>query len=127
MLEAYIDLSELLPESGIAGRILALYAYDDGSNGTIYVLQCSDSEYESQFVDYASGEMCEEENLLLQERVLHELIHHVQKVSGAELRFTCRKFGEKEAYFLGGEFLKSHYFMDPLPNRNILSHMYSRC
>ena len=79
------------------------------------------------FIDYASGEMYKQENLVFQERLLHELIHHVQKVSGAEQRFTCRKFGEKEAYLLGGEFLKSHYFTDLLPNRYILAHMYSRC
>ncbi len=126
-LEAYIDVPELLPASGVDERILGLYAYDDGANGTIYILQCSESEYESEFIDHASGETCEEENLMFQERLLHELVHHVQRVSGAAQLFTCRKFGEKEAYLLGGKFFKSHYFTDPLPNRNILAHMYSRC
>ncbi len=126
-LEAYIDVPELLPASGVDERILGLYAYDDGANGTIYILQCSESEYESEFIDHESGETCEEENLMFQERLLHELVHHVQRVSGAAQLFTCRKFGEKEAYLLGGEFLKSHFFTDPLPNRYILAHMYSRC
>jgi len=67
------------------------------------------------------------DDLLFQERLLHELVHHVQHVNGAYDRFQCRAQGEREAYLLGGKFLKQHHAEDPLPNRNFWAAMYSRC
>jgi hypothetical protein len=36
--EAYLDYPKLLPADGVDERVIALYAFDDGLNGTIYVL-----------------------------------------------------------------------------------------
>lgn len=59
--------------------------------------------------------------------VLHELIHHAQFDSGAYDTYSCRNYGELEAYTLGGKYLKDRYVTDPLPNRDVREHMYSRC
>ena len=37
--EAYTDHPDKIPEGGIDDRIYALYAFEDGPNGTIYILQ----------------------------------------------------------------------------------------
>jgi len=91
-------------------RIWALYDMEGGANGIVYVVN-------DQPLD----------DVLFQERLLHELVHHVQRVNGAYDRFLCRAQGEREAYLLGGKFLKERHAEDPLPNRNFWAAMYSRC
>ena len=118
--EFYSDVPELIPAGEVDERVLALYAFDDGSYGTIYVRDCRN---EGAF-DFEE-EDCDDPAYL--ERLLHELVHHVQRFSGVLERFPCRNFGEKEAYLLGGRYLKARYFTDPLPNRNFWAHVYSRC
>ncbi len=45
-------------------------------------------------------------------------MHHVQRVCGAHESFPCRNFGERDAYDLGGRFLKRQNVENPIPNRN---------
>jgi len=105
-LEAYGGDPEAVPEGGIDDRIFSLYAFEDGPNGTIYVLGAKWTE---------GGAAQDEEswqNPVFQEHVLHELVHHVQRLSGAYDTFPCRNYGEKEAYILGGKFLRQRYVED---------------
>jgi hypothetical protein len=118
--EAYGNVPQLVPDGGIDERLLALYAFDDGENGTIYVLDCHTAEAPDP-----DESPCEYP--VYHERLLHELVHHVQQRSGAYAHFPCRNFGEKEAYLLGGRYLKARHVTDPLPNRNFWAHIYSRC
>lgn len=91
-------------------RIWALYDMEAGRHGIIYVV--GDRPLD---------------DVLFQERVLHELVHHVQNMNGMYARYQCRAQGEREAYALGGRFLMEHRTDDPLPNRNFWAAMYSRC
>jgi len=118
--EMYSDVPDLVPTSGIDQRVLALYSWDEGTTGTIYIVRAEDTEGAQAGEDPL-------DNPVFQERLLHELIHHVQFRSGAYDRFPCTSFGEKQAYLLGGLFLKQRHVTDPLPNRNLLAHIYSRC
>lgn len=119
-IEAYTDHPEKIPEGGVDPRINALYSYEDGPNGTIYIIAADLTEAigdtETPF-----------ENPIFQERLLHELIHHTQRLSGSLHLMPCRNFGEKEAYLMGGEFLRRQNVSDPMPNRNFWAHIYSRC
>lgn len=99
-------------------RIMALYAFEDGPHGTIYVI---DPVLTEGADDDPYG------NPIFQERLLHELVHHVQRQTGAYDRFLCVAEGEIEAYRLGGTFLRQRNVMDPLPNRNFWAAIYSRC
>jgi hypothetical protein len=99
-------------------RIMALYAFEDGPHGAIYV------------IDPALTEGADDDplgNPIFQERLLHELVHHVQRHTGAYDRFACPAEGEVDAYRLGGLFLKQRRVEDPLPNRNFWARVYSRC
>lgn len=118
--EYYTDAPQLLPADGVDERVLALHAPEDGPDGTINVLDC---RLEASLTD--DEPPCEDP--LYQERLLHELVHHVQHVTGSDGRFACPAFGEKEAYLLGGRFPKSCHATDPLPNRQFRAHVYRRC
>lgn len=118
--EAYSDNPERAPADGVDERIYALYSFEDGPHGTIYILQAKLTE---DVEDYPTPS----ENPLFQERLLHELVHHTQRLAGAYDRMPCKKFAEKEAYLLGGKFLQQKRVADPMPNRNFWAHMYSRC
>lgn len=117
--EAYADVPHLRPADGVDERVIALYSFDEGPSGTIYVLAPQWAE--------GAEDGDPRDNPVFQEWLLHELVHHVQRVSGAYAAFPCRNFGEKEAYLMGGRFLKQRYADDPLPNRNFWAHVYSRC
>ena len=119
--EAYTDNPNLIPESRIDDRVMALYNFEDGPNGTIYVLGAEWTD------DGAAPDQPSWMNPIFQERVLHELVHHVQRVTGTYESFPCRSFGEREAYELGGKFLRQNHVRDPLPNRIFWSRVYSRC
>lgn len=118
--EAYRDYPGLLPDSGIDQRVLALYSWDSNPHGIIYILDASLTE------GIQEGES-PLENPVFQERLLHELVHHVQYKTGQYDRFPCKNAGEKQAYLLGGQYLKQRHANDPLPNRTVLAHIYSRC
>lgn len=119
--EAYTDNLELIPESRIDDRILAIYNFEEGPHGTIYVLGAEWTD------DGAAPDQESWSDPIFQERVLHELVHHVQRVSGAYESFPCRNYGERQAYELGGKFLQKNHAKDPLPNRIFWSRVYSRC
>lgn len=119
--EAYKDNPKMLPDGGIDDRILALYSFEDGAHGTIFVLGAKWTD------DGSAPDLPPQSDPVFQERVLHELVHHVQRVTGAYDRFPCRNFGEREAYDLGGKFLKQRHARDPLPNRVFWATIYSRC
>jgi len=117
--EAYADQPELIPADGVDERIYAMYVFDQGENGTVYVLG-------RRWVD---GKMIHKGQIgspAFQERVLHELVHHVQHMSGEFDRFPCRNHGEREAYLLGGKFLASQRVRDPLPYRMAMANWRSR-
>ena len=116
-LEYYSDNLEFMPASGVDNRINALYSFEHSPAGAILVLAC-DAEY--QVLDNCVDP-------IFRERVLHELVHHVQYQSGAYDAFLCKNSGEKDAYLLGGKYLKQRHIDDPLPNRNFWAHIYSRC
>lgn len=119
--EAYSDDPHLMPATGVDDRILGLYNFEAGDHGTIYVLSASYTD------DGAAPDPPAWTDPIFQERLLHELVHHVQHVSGAYSAFACRNFGERDAYALGGRFLKDNHARDPLLNRNFWAHLYSRC
>ena len=118
--EMYTDYPDKIPEDGVDERINALYSYEDGPNGTIYVIDADLTDGAKEYDDPL-------ENPVFQERLLHELVHHAQRLSGELHRMPCRNFGEKQAYLLGGEFLRRQNITDPMPNRNFWAHIYSRC
>lgn len=124
------------PESGIDSRVFALYRQDEESNGVIFLLDPRlNNELTTESVDADASATDRSallhadwlENPVFQEQLLHELIHHVQYQSGAVKDFPCPAYGEKEAYLLGGIYLNKRHANDPLPNRKVLAHMYSRC
>ena len=119
--EAYSDHPKLVPENGVDERVFALYSFEDGANGTIYILKAELAD------DGAAPDEPAWKSPIFQERLLHELVHHAQYQSGAYETFPCKSFGEREAYELGGKFLAERYTSDPLPNRMFLSRIYSRC
>ena len=118
--EFYSGVPHLVPDDGVDERLNALYAFGDGPAGTIYIL-------DANTIDGAREFDAPHDNPLWREILLHELVHHVQRVTGAYDRFPCRNFGEREAYDLGGKFLKQRYARDPLPNRVFWATIYSRC
>jgi hypothetical protein len=104
----------------VDGRLRALYDFGRGPNGAIFVL----------VPDYVEGRQGGEglfENPAFQEILLHELVHHAQRLSGAYDDFACRAEGEREAYRLGGVYLRQRHAEDPLWNRAVLAHLYSQC
>lgn len=135
-LEYYRGTEAAMPASGIDSRLYALYNYEDTDTGIIFLLDPrlnQDLMVESADTVDLWNDRSEPlhrewlDNVVFQEQLLHELIHHVQYQSGKVSEFPCSAYGEKEAYLLGGQFLKLRHSNDPLPNRNILAHIYSRC
>ena len=118
--EFYSGTAHLAPEDGIDDRLNALYSVEDGPNGTIFIPAPTEVADAEHFDDPI-------ENPLFREILLHELIHHVQWQSGAASQWECQSFGEREAYRLGGRYLRHRRVTDPLPNRNFWAHMYARC
>lgn len=118
--ELYRDVPDSIPDSGVDDRIQALYSWEDGQHGTIYILERDNTKVS---LSQETGL----DNPLFQERLLHELVHHVQYVTGEYDSFTCMKEGELAAYQYAGKFLRQQSVADPLPNRRILAHLYSRC
>ena len=118
--EYYINSPQMLPADGVDDRIMALYSWNDGDQGTIYILG-------SDYTEIPLSQETGWENPLFQERLLHELVHHVQYYTGEYETFDCTKQGEFAAYTYGGQFLKQQSVADPLPNRHVLAHLYSRC
>jgi len=119
-LEAYRDQPQLIPDTGIDQRVFALYSWERSDVGTIFILH----------PDLTEGQRANErpmENPIFIERLLHELVHHVQFHNGRYKSFPCKNAGEKDAYLLGGLYLRQRNMTDPLPNRKVLAHMYSRC
>lgn len=118
--EAYSEHPDKAPASGVDERIYALYAFEDGPQGTIYILSADLTEGAEHYTNPI-------DNPLFQERLLHELVHHAQRISGKYDQIPCRNFAEKDAYLLGGQFLKENGVADPMPNRQFWAHLYSRC
>lgn len=112
--EYYSAAPERIPESGIDSRIRALYAPNDGSDGTIYLLHDGNVE---EIYEYAE----------LREILLHELVHHVQWQTGVADTWSCRNQGELEAYRLGALYLRQQLSQDHLISRNAWAQIYSAC
>ena len=118
--EFYTDHPDKIPASGVDERVNALYSFEDGPDGTIYIIAANLKDGSE---DYRNPN----DNPIFQEALLHELVHHTQRLNGIYNTIPCRNFAEKEAYLLGGKFLKQQQVEDPMPNRNFWAHMYSRC
>jgi hypothetical protein len=116
----YYDAAGVDPASRrpVDPRVLALYSFEDGPHGAIYLLAPDPAETP------ADDPL---DDPYFQERLLHELVHHVQRHTGAYDRFLCRAEGEIDAYRLGGLFLRQRRVEDHLPNRNFWARVYSRC
>lgn len=119
-LEFYDGIASLLPEDGVDERLNALFAVTDGPHGTIYILDANVIEGAGEYDD-------PHDNPLWREILLHELVHHAQAQSGVSAGWACLRHGEMEAYTLGGRYLKERRITDPMPNRMIWAHAYSRC
>lgn len=115
--EYYRDAPQNIPASRIDARIIALYSHEDGPFGTIFLLDPQPA--------WPGDDPTED--FVFQEQLLHELVHHVQRMSGVMDRWQCRNQGEREAYRLGGLFLTRNHATDPLPNRAFWGEIYSRC
>lgn len=118
--EYYTDAPHLMPVKGVDERIQALYSIEEGPSGRVYIL-------DAHLVPGADLGEDPYDNPLFREMLLHELIHHVQHVSGEAQSYLCPAQGEIEAYRFGGLYLKQNYTDDPMPNRAFWAHMYSRC
>lgn len=118
--EYYTGVAHLMPDDGVDERLNALYAPGDGSHGTVYILRAAAVDGAAEF-DHPT------ENPLFREILLHELVHHVQHHSGAAQDWACLSLGEREAYTLGGVYLRQTNTPDPLPNRNFWGAIYARC
>lgn len=118
--EYYTGAPHLIPKDGVDDRLNALYAAEDGPNGTIYTLAPAHIDGAADFDDPA-------DNPLFREIILHELVHHAQWQTGQPESWACQSQGEKDAYHLGGHYLKELRVTDPIPNRNFWAHMYSLC
>lgn len=101
-------------------RVMALYDWEAEPHGRIHIIDPALTEGMRAGEDPI-------ENPVFQERLLHELVHHVQRQSGAYAHYQCPAEGEREAYRLGGLFLKRHHAEDPMPNRAFWARIYSRC
>jgi len=88
--EFYRDNVARLPADGVDGRALALYIWDDGQHETVYLLNDRTGD------ELAVNDLLDDP--VLQERLLHEHVHHVQHHTGAYERFACTRQGEKDAY-----------------------------
>lgn len=119
--EYYSENRNFIPVNGIDDRILALYDFQTDAKGIVYLRVAENTLDNPAALDELKDDP------VFQEKLLHELIHHVQYQSGQSATFPCRAFGEKEAYRLGGVFFKQRHVEDPIPNRNFWAHVYSRC
>lgn len=117
--EYYSD-SAVVAASPVDNRLLALYSWTDGPSGTIYILG-------RKYLGVSAGDDAGLDNPIFQERLLHELVHHVQYHNGQYNEFDCAKQGELAAYLIGGKFFRNIKITDPLPNRQHLARRYSRC
>jgi hypothetical protein len=118
--EYYTGVAHLVPDDGVDERVNALYAPGDGPHGTVYIIAAAAMEGAGDFDDPT-------DNPVWREILLHELVHHVQQRSGAADGWACLALGEKEAYTLGGIYLRDLRVTDPLPNRNFWGAIYARC
>ncbi|WP_425092822.1 hypothetical protein [Tropicimonas sp. S265A] len=118
--EYYTDAPQLMPAKGVDERIQALYSIEEGPHGRVYIL-------DADLVPGAADGDDAYDNPLFREMLLHELVHHVQHVSGVADSYLCPAQGEVEAYRVGGVYLKQVHADDPMPNRAFWAHMYSRC
>lgn len=118
--ELYTGVAHLIPEGGVDDRVNALYAFDDGPHGTIYILRAEGYADAAHFDDPT-------DNPLWREVLLHELVHHVQWQTGEAETWACPAQGERAAYALGGQYLHQAHARDPMGNRAFWGHLYSRC
>ncbi|MEZ5653763.1 MAG: DUF6647 family protein [Burkholderiaceae bacterium] len=103
-------LAIAVDESRLEGRVLGFYDPDAGPVGTIYVLRADLAPNAARYADKAA-------NPYFQERLLHELIHHVQFRTAVIDSLPCRAAAERDAYRLGGAFLDQRRVPDRLANR----------
>ena len=101
-------------------RVHALYSWEDGPHGTVFILEATATP------GLQPGEP-PLENPVFRERLLHELVHHLQFHSGAYAAFDCVGMGEIDALRLGALYLRRHHAVDPLPQRWMRMHEAGRC
>lgn len=118
--EYYSGVANRAPGAGVDERLKALYAFEDGPHGTIYILSSTAVNSANRFANPT-------ENPRFREILLHELVHHVQWHSQSIEQWQCSNQGELEAYLLGAMYLKQQNTHDPMINRILWANRYSRC
>ena len=86
--EYYQDYPHKIPKNGIDSRIIALYSWEEGKHGTIFIL---DRSLAPLSLSHETGL----DNPLFQESLLHELLHHVQYHVGAYEGYACNREGRE--------------------------------
>ena len=112
--EYYSEAPEHAPVGGVDPRIKALYTPLEGENGTIYLRFTGEPD---ELYD----------DIVTQEILLHELVHHVQWQAGVAETWRCQNEGELEAYALGAEFLRQESYQDHFLSRRAWAQIYSAC
>lgn len=107
-------------QANLDQRVQGYYDPADGPRGTIYLIRAEDTPAAERYAEPA-------DNPLFRERLLHELVHFAQQATGAYERFRCRSQGERDAYELGGQYLRQHNLPDPLPDRRLVARMLMLC
>ncbi|MEZ5652618.1 MAG: DUF6647 family protein [Burkholderiaceae bacterium] len=101
-------------------RLFGAYDPHAGEHGTIYVVRAESAPYADEFANHL-------DNPYFHERLLHELVHHVQFRSGAIDRLPCPAAAERDAYRLAGMFVRERHLRDPLAHRASLLRMLDGC
>ncbi|MEZ5659913.1 MAG: DUF6647 family protein [Burkholderiaceae bacterium] len=101
-------------------RLFGAYDPAAGAHGTIYVVQAVLAPFADDYPDRLA-------NPYFHERVLHELVHHVQKHTDALTRLPCAAAAEHDAYRLAGIFIRERQLRDPIAHRPSLLRMLQGC
>lgn len=109
-----------LHSSSPGGRLWGWFERGEGATGVIYLIRPEDTPQAERYADAS-------ENPLFRERLLHELVHYAQRVSGSDRTLDCLAQGEADAYRLGGLYLREAGVPDPLPHRRVWARNVSRC
>lgn len=106
--------------SAPAGHVHGFFVADEGERGTIYLVRPEDTPRAEHYPAAA-------DNPWFRERLLHELVHYAQHVSGEAAQWRCPSQGEFRAYLLGGRYLREAGVPDPLPNRRFSAFVATGC
>lgn len=102
------------------GLVHGLFLAGEGPHGTIYVVRPEDTPRVENYP-------VPSDNPVFRERLLHELVHYAQHVTGEAATWRCPSQGEYRAYLMGGAYLRESNVRDPLPNRRFAAFVATGC